>query len=116
MSVPSPQSIAGSQPEIRISTGSTWSDRIWQLDVTLPGTVRSDVALDWGFALPDGSWFADPRWTSWRDASKQVLWTLRVDPPAGRRRARDWSRLNSAPSRNMRSVLHWRGRWKRSAG
>ena len=73
MSVPSPQSIAGAQPEIRISTGSTWSDRIWQLDVTLPGTVRSDVALDWAFALPDGSRFTDAQWILWRDAAKRFL-------------------------------------------
>jgi hypothetical protein len=51
--------------------------------------VHSDVALDWGFAPTDGSRFTDPRRTPWREAAKQFLWTLRVDSPAGHRRARD---------------------------
>src|SRR5215470_6300569 len=91
--------------DVRVSTASVWSDRIWQLDVTLPGTVRSDVALDWGFALPDGSRFTDPRWTSWRDASKQVLWALRVDPPAGHRRARDSTLVKTF--QHLRVLIRW---------
>jgi integrase len=91
--------------DVRVSAASVWSDRIWQLDVTLPGTVRSDVALDWGFALPDGSRFTDPRWTSWRDASKQILWTLRVDPPTGRRRARDSTLAKTF--QHLRVLIRW---------
>jgi integrase len=105
MSVPLPQPIAGSPPEIHISTGSNWSDRVWQLDVTLPGTVRSDVALDWAFALPDGSRFTDAQWISWRDAAKGFLWTLRVDPPAGHRRARDSSLVRRF--QHLRVLIRW---------
>ena len=91
--------------DVRVSTASVWSDRVWQLDVTLPGTVRSDVALDWGFALADGSRFTDPRWTPWREAAKRFLWTLRVDPPAGHRRARDSSLVRAF--QHLRVLIRW---------
>ncbi len=55
-----PVPIASSEHEIRVSTRSVWSDRIWQLDVSVPGTVRSDLAIDWGIALADGSSFTMP--------------------------------------------------------
>jgi hypothetical protein len=91
--------------DVRVSTTSVWSDRVWQLDVTLPGTVRSDVALDWGFPLADGSRFTDPRWTTWREAAKRFLWTLRVDPPAGHRRARDSSLVHAF--QRLRVLIRW---------
>jgi len=78
-------------PEIRISAVSLWSDRIWQLDITVPGTVPSDLAIDWGFKLPDGSRFTDTQWTPWCEAAKRFLWTLRVEPLPGWRRMRDAS-------------------------
>jgi hypothetical protein len=105
MSVPALHPIADSLPEIRVSTGSIWSDDVWQLDVTLPGTVRSDVALDWVFTLPDGSRFTDAQWTTWRDAAKRFLWTLRVDPPSGRRRARDSSLVRRF--QHLRVLIRW---------
>ena len=91
--------------DVRVSTASVWSDHVWQLDVTLPGTVRSDVALDWGFALADGSRFTEPRWTPWREAAKRFLWTLRVDPPAGHRRARDSSLVHAF--QQLRVLIRW---------
>ena len=103
--VPMPLRTADSMQDVRISTASVWSDRTWQLDVTLPGTVRSDVALDWGFALADGSCFTDPQWTPWRETAKRFLWTLRVDPPAGHRRARDSSLVRAF--QHLRVLIRW---------
>jgi integrase len=103
--VPMPLRTADSMQDVRISTASVWSDRTWQLDVTLPGTVRSDVALDWGFALADGSYFTDPQWTPWRETAKRFLWTLRVDPPAGHRRARDSSLVRAF--QHLRVLIRW---------
>ncbi len=74
--------------EIRISTISMWSDRIWQLDVDVPGTTPADLAIDWGIAFVDGSRFTDKGWAAWREAARCFLWSLRVTPPPGRRRAR----------------------------
>jgi len=102
---PTPLQTADSIQDVRVSTASIWSDRIWQLDVTLPGTTRSDVALDWGFALADGSRFTDPHWTPWREAAKRFLWTLSVDPPAGHRRARDSSLLSAF--QHLRVLIRW---------
>ena len=105
MSVPASLPIAHSVQELRISAGSIWSDRVWQLDVTLPGTVPSDVALDWGFTLADGISFTDARWTPWREAAKRFLWTLRVDPPHGHRRARDSSLVRAF--QHLRVLIRW---------
>jgi hypothetical protein len=91
--------------DVRVSTASVWSDRVWKFDVTLPGTVHSDDALDWGFALADGSRFTDPRWAPWCEAAKLFLWTLRVDPPAGRRRARDSSLVHAF--QQLRVLIRW---------
>jgi integrase len=105
MSVPASLPIAHSIQELRISTGSIWSDRVWQLDVTLPGTVPSDVTLDWGFTLADGISFTDAQWTPWREAAKRFLWTLRVDPPCGHRRARDSSLVRAF--QHLRMLIRW---------
>jgi integrase len=91
--------------DVRVSTASVWSDRVWQFDVTVPGTVRSDVALDWGFVLADGSRFTDPHWMPWCEAAKLFLWTLRVDPPAGHRRARDSSLVHAF--QQLRVLIRW---------
>jgi len=55
--------------------------------------------------LADGSLFTDPQWTQWREAAKWFLWTLRVDPPSGHRRARD-STLVSA-FKHLRVLIRW---------
>jgi len=103
--IPAPSPIAYSIPALRISAVSTWPDRLWQFDITLPGTVPSDVTLDWGFVLADGSRFTDAQWTAWRETAKQFLWTLRVDPPAGRRRARDSSLVRAF--QHLRVLIRW---------
>ncbi len=103
--VPTPISITHSAPEIRVSTASIWPDRIWQFDVTIPGMVRSDMALDWGFVLPDGSRFTGAQWAPWCEAAKRFLWALRVDPLPGRRRARDSSLMRM--HQHLRVLIRW---------
>ena len=80
-----PDLVAAARPALRISTRSVWSDQIWHLDGHRPGGNRSDFSLDWGFALADDSRFSDPQWTDWREAAKLFLWSLKLDPPPGRR-------------------------------
>ena len=74
--------------ETRVSTISIWSDRIWQLDVEVPGTTPADLVIDWGIAFEDGSRFTDERWGAWCEAARRFLWSLRITPPPGRRRAK----------------------------
>ncbi len=76
---------AASRSPLRISTRSVWSDQVWHLDGHRPGGNRSDFSLDWGFALADDSRFSDPQWSSWQAAAKLFLWSLKLDPPVGRR-------------------------------
>ncbi|VFU17573.1 integrase [Methylocella tundrae] len=103
--VRAPFPLAEAIPEVRISAASVWLDHVWQLDVTIPGTAPSDVLVDWGFVLPDGSHFTEDQWTPWRDAAKRFLWSLRVDPPSGHRRARDSSLVRSF--KHLRILIFW---------
>jgi len=80
-----PNLVAAARPAFRISTRSVWSDQVWHLDGHRPGGNRSDFSLDWGFALTDDSRFSDPQWADWREAAKLFLWSLKLDPPPGRR-------------------------------
>jgi hypothetical protein len=69
-----------------ISSTSTWDDDIWRFDLTRPGVTDTSRTIDWAFELPDGSCFTNPTWTALRDTVKCFLWSLRTDPPAGKRR------------------------------
>lgn len=100
-----PVPIASSEHEIRVSTRLVWSDRIWQLDVSVPGTVRSDLAIDWGIALADGSSFTDAKWASWCESARRFLWSLRVAPPPGRRRAGDATLVKRF--RTLKVLIRW---------
>lgn len=91
MSIPAHLSQSEDEVDIRISAASFWFDRIWQLDVIVPGTVSSDLRIDWGFILPDSSRFTDAKWIRWCKAAKTFLWTLRTTPSHGRRGLRDAS-------------------------
>lgn len=91
--------------EIRISTISMWSDRIWQLDVDVPGTTPADLLIDWRIAFEDGSRFTDERWDPWREAARRFLWSLRVTPPPGRRRARGTTLIRRFQT--LRVLIRW---------
>lgn len=80
-----PDPFAAARPALRISARSVWSDQVWHLDGHRPGANRSDFSLDWGFALADDSRFSDPQWADWQEAAKLFLWSLKLDPPPGRR-------------------------------
>ncbi|UXS49652.1 integrase [Agrobacterium tumefaciens] len=77
--------VARARLALRISTRSIWSDQVWHLDGVRPGGNRSDFSLDWGFTLADDSRFSDLQWSDWREAAKLFLWSLKLDPPPGRR-------------------------------
>ena len=71
--------------DTRVSTRSLLSDEIWHLDGLRPGGKRSDFSLDWGFRMHDDSRLSDPQWADWSAAAKRFLWSLKVDPPPGRK-------------------------------
>lgn len=77
--------VAEARPDLRISARSIWPDQVWHLDGVRPGGNRSDFSLDWGFTLVDDSRFSDPQWAEWRESAKLFLWSLKLDPPPGRR-------------------------------
>lgn len=93
------------RPALRISARSVWSDRVWHLDGHRPGANRGDFSLDWGFVLADDSRFSDPQWADWREAAKLFLWSLKLDPPPGRRNAHE-STIVSA-FKTLRMLIRW---------
>ena len=100
-----PNLVAAARPALRISTRSVWSDQVWHLDGRRPGGNRSDFSLDWGFALADDSRFSDLQWTDWREAARLFLWSLKLDPPPGRRNIHE-STIVSA-FKTLRKLIRW---------
>jgi integrase len=96
---------AASRTAIRVSTRSVWSDQVWHLDGLRPGGNRSDFSLDWGFALADDSRFTDPEWADWREAAKVFLWSLKVDPPPGRKHLHDGTLVSLF--KGLRLLIRW---------
>jgi hypothetical protein len=94
-----------SQSRPRVSTRSAWSDPVWHLDGLRPGGHRGDFSLDWGFALADDSRFSDPQWAEWQKASKTFLWSLKLDPPAGRRSVHDGTIVSCF--KILRVLIRW---------
>ena len=88
-----------------ISSTSTWDDDTWRLDLTRPGVTDSSRTIDWAFELSDGSRFTDPTWTPLRETVKCFLWSLRTDPPAGKRRLGPGSLISTF--NRMRVLVRW---------
>jgi integrase len=97
--------ISSPRVAIQVSTRSVWSDRVWHLDGLRPGGSRSDFALDWSFDLADGSRFGDPQWADWREAAKVFLWSLKTDPPPGRRHLHDGTLVSYFKA--LRVLIRW---------
>lgn len=91
----------------RISTRSLWGDPVWHLDGLRPGANRSDFSLKWGFGLDDGSVFTDRAWQSCCLAAKTFIWSLKIDPSAGRARAHDGTLV--AVFKSLRMLIRWMG-------
>ncbi|WP_202367952.1 hypothetical protein [Mesorhizobium sp. L-2-11] len=69
-----------------VSSTSQWDDDIWRFDISTPGVTDCARTISWSFDLPDGTRFSDPAWAALRETVKRFLWSLRIDPPAGKRR------------------------------
>ncbi len=93
------------EPRQKVSVHSLWSDPQWHLDGRRSDLRRSQLQIDWDFELPDGSRFTDPCWGSWLEDARIFLWSLRVDPPPGRRHAR--SRSLVATAGRLRVLIQW---------
>lgn len=96
---------AATRSPLRISARSVWSDQVWHLDGYRPGGNRSDFSLDWGFILADDSRFSDPHWTDWREAAKLFLWSLKLDPPPGRRNVHEATIVSVF--KDLRILIRW---------
>src|SRR3954469_8563297 len=88
-----------------LPTASLWTDAIWRFDLNRPGVTDCARTIDWSFVLPDGSRFTDPAWAELREALRCFLWSLRTDPPAGKRRM-SWGSLVSIFGQ-MRVLVCW---------
>ncbi len=89
----------------RVSSRSIWTDAQWHFDHTRADLRRHQFRVDWAFELPDGSRFTDPRWHRWLEDARTFLWSLRVDPPVGRRQAQARSLVTVAVQ--LRFLIRW---------
>ncbi|MDE1918583.1 MAG: integrase [Sphingomonadales bacterium] len=69
-----------------ISPRSRWHDEVWRIDISRPGVTDALRTINWRFKLHDGSRFSDPQWADLRETARRFLWSLRTDPPDGKRR------------------------------
>lgn len=67
-----------------VSSRSRWTDVEWFFDNTTPGQSKGESTLRWDIALPDGSRLSDPQWADLLDALRRLIWSLFVDPRAGK--------------------------------
>ncbi len=93
------------EDETRVSTRSMLADVVWHLDGLRPGANPSDFSLDWSFRLHDDSRFSAPKWHAWSRAAKRFLWSLKVEPPPGRRHVHDGTLVSTF--RVLRSLVRW---------
>ena len=91
-------------PDIAISSRSRFGDDIWHLDGIRPGSNRSDYSLDWDFTVSTGR-FIDPPFLVWRAAAKTLLWSIKVDPPPGRRHVHDGTLVRLFTG--LRLLIRW---------
>jgi hypothetical protein len=90
--------------DIAISSRSRFSDSIWHLDGLRPGGNRSDFSLDWDFTIAAGR-FNDPGFAPWCEAAKTFLWSVKVDPPPGRRHLHDGTLASLFKA--LRLLIRW---------
>jgi hypothetical protein len=90
--------------DIAISSRSRFSDSIWHLDGLRPGGNRSDFSLDWDFAVAAGR-FTDPGFAPWCEAAKTFLWSVKVDPPPGRKHLHDGTLTSLFKA--LRLLIRW---------
>ncbi|TSD85256.1 integrase [Mycobacterium sp. KBS0706] len=91
-------------PDVAVSSRSRFGDGIWHLDGLRPGGNRSDFSLDWDFTVAVGR-FTDPGFSGWREAAKTFLWSVKVDPPPGRRHLHDGTLVGLF--KGLRLLIRW---------
>ena len=93
-----------SRPQ-KVSEVSLWSDPQWQFEGLRPGLRLSQLRFDWDFPLPDSSRFTAPCWHRWLEDARTFLWSLRTDPPRGRRRLRVQTLVSAG--QKLRVLICW---------
>jgi len=72
--------------EAPVSPRSRFGDEEWQLDIRTAGRRADHSRVSWSLPLPGGARISTAAWTGLVHAAKQFLWSMTVDPPAGRKR------------------------------
>ena len=90
--------------ELAVSSRSRWRDPVWHLDGVRPGTAPGEFSLNWAFKIGDGR-FTDPKWRAWCEATKTFLWSLKADPPPGRRPVHESTLVSTF--KLLRLLIRW---------
>lgn len=70
----------------KVSLLSEWNDKRWIFDERPAGNHRR--IINWSLDLPDGSNLTDDSHKYFLDTVKRFIWSLKVDPPSGSKRAK----------------------------
>ena len=88
-----------------VSQRSRFGDDIWELDIAVSGRCSHQNRLSWDAGLDDGSRLTDPHHATLLQGAKQFLWSMAIDPPAGRKRLSP-STLE-AHARTLKVIMRW---------
>ena len=71
-----------------VSPWSRFGDDEWRLDIRTAGRAAKQNKIRWSVPLPSNARISSIIWTELIQAAKQFVWSMVVNPPAGRKR---WS-------------------------
>jgi hypothetical protein len=72
--------------EAPVSPWSRFGDDEWRLDIRTAGRRADQNRVSWSFPPPGGARIPAAAWSGLTYAVKQFLWSMAVNPPAGRKR------------------------------
>jgi len=88
-----------------LSPWSRFGDDEWLLDIRTAGRRADQNRFSWAVSPPENSRISHRDHSQLIRASKQFLWSMRMDPPSGRKRSAPGS--IHAKAMNLRAVLGW---------
>jgi integrase len=91
--------------EASVSPWSRFGDDEWRLDIRTAGRRADQNRVSWSFPPPREARITAAAWSGLAHTAKQFLWSMAVNPPAGRKRLSPTSLHSNA--RLLKTVIGW---------
>ncbi|TIR05333.1 MAG: hypothetical protein E5X37_27220 [Mesorhizobium sp.] len=91
--------------EAPLSQWSRFGDDEWLLDIRTAGRRADQNKMSWAVALPEGAVISEDAWRALHETAKQFLWSMTVNPPAGRKRLSPASVHSKAIT--LKTMIRW---------